>query len=51
MAENKETEELSPLIDIGTCGLYAVHNILSKSMNEIVWVDCSESHESYVEIT
>ena len=35
MAGKRETEELSPL----------------KSRNQIVLVDCRESHESYVEIT
>ena len=28
MAENRENEQLSPLVDIGTCGLYTVHNSL-----------------------
>ena len=28
MAENRETEELSPLTDIGTSGLHTVHNSL-----------------------
>ena len=30
MAENRENEELSPLIDIGTCGLHTVLNSLKK---------------------
>ena len=28
MAENRETEKLSPLIDIANCGLHTVHNSL-----------------------
>ena len=38
MAENRETEELSPLIDIGTCGLHTVHNSLKAGIKLSRWI-------------
>ena len=36
-AENRETEELSPLTDIGTCGLHPVHNSLNAGIKSSRW--------------
>ena len=38
MEENRETEELSPLIDIGTCGLHTVHNSLKAGIKSSRWI-------------
>ena len=38
MAESRETEELSPLIDIGTCRLHTVHNSLKVGIKSSRWI-------------
>ena len=38
MAENRETEELSPLTDIVTCGLHTVHNSLKAGIKSSWWI-------------
>ena len=38
MSENRETEELSPLIDIGTCRLHTVHNSLKAGIKSSRWI-------------
>ena len=38
MAENRKTEELSPLIDIGTYGLHTVHNSLKAGIKSSRWI-------------
>ena len=37
MAEKRETEEFSPLMDIGTCSLHAVHNSLKAGIKSSRW--------------
>ena len=37
MAEKRETEEFSPLMDIGTCRLRAVHNSLKAGIKSSRW--------------
>ena len=38
MAENKETKALSPLIDIGTCGLHTVRSSLKAGIKSSWWI-------------
>ena len=38
MAENRETEELSPLMDVWTCGLHTVHNSLKAEIKSSRWI-------------
>ena len=38
MAENRETEELSPLIDIGTAGLHTIHSSLIAEIKSSGWI-------------
>ena len=38
MAENKENDELSPVINIGTCGLHTVHNSLKAGIKSSWWI-------------
>ena len=38
MAENRETEKLSPLIDTGTCRLHTVHNSLKAGIKSSRWI-------------
>ena len=38
MVENRETEELSPLTDIGTCRMHTVHNNLKAGIKSFRWI-------------
>ena len=38
MAENRETEEFAPLIDIGTCRLHTAHNSLKSGIKSSRWI-------------
>ena len=38
MAENRESEELLPVIDIRTCGLHTVQNSLKTGIKSSRWV-------------